>query len=157
MNKIINYIPPGIFSVVATAAVAYVLLSPSSIAESWFSWLHFKNSDKVVHCLLFFFLNCSYLYDYTKLRSPHHTSFNKDLALTTLAGSVGLLSETAQLAMGLGRTFDIYDIVADAIGAFIALLFMRLEGGHLLRKYVFNVKRRHRHHRHHLHHDSNEV
>ena len=156
MKKIINYIPAGILSVVVTAIVALVLLLPETeISGSWLEWLHFKNSDKVEHLILFFILNCSYLYDHTKFKNPHHTSINKDLAFTMLAGAIGLLTETAQLAMGLGRSFDEMDIVADLVGAFMGLLFMRLWGGHLLRKYVFNIRSRHRRHHHehtHQHH-----
>lgn len=149
MRKIINYIPVGVFSIVATAFVAYVLLSPpSGFSQGLLRWFHFKNSDKVIHFLLFFFLNFAYLYDYTKLRNPHHTRINKELALTALAAALGLLSESAQLAMGLGRTFDNYDIIADALGAVAAFGVMRWFGSHLLRKHVFYSSHYRRHHRH---------
>ena len=118
MKKLINYIPTGLFSVLATLLVAYILLSPH---------------------------------------------INKELAFTVLASAIGLLTETGQLAMGLGRTFEVTDIVADVVGAFITFVFMHFSGSHLLRKYLFSVRRRygrkkgkkHRHqskahyHRHH--------
>lgn len=142
MKKFINYIPTGILSVIATAIVALVLLLPESeLSTSWLWWLHFKHSDKLEHVLLFFFLTCCYLYDHTKFKNPHHTKIDKDLAFTVLACAMGLLSETAQLAMALGRTFDKVDIFADVVGAFLGFLFMRLWGEHLLRKYVFNYSR----------------
>lgn len=154
MKKLINFIPVGVFSLIATVFVAYVLLSPPSAEmDFWLSWLHFKYSDKVAHVVLFFILNMAYLYDYTKYRFPHHTKINKDLMITVVASSLGLLSETAQLVMALGREFDKADIIADVIGTFLALLIMRLKGGHLLRKYVFAKKKRHHHHHHH--HSSN--
>lgn len=146
------------FSIVATAIVAYILLSPpTAVTSSWFSWLHFKHSDKVVHGLLFFFLNFAYLFDYIKFRNPHHTSINKDLMLTVLASALGLLSETAQLVMALGREYEKGDIIADVIGAVLALLFMRWKGGHWLRKNVFSKKRKHHHHHHHHHSSSSNV
>lgn len=144
MKKIINLIPVGLFSALATLLVAYVLLSPpSSVSFSWFHLFDFKYGDKVKHIILFAFLAFAYLYDYTKYRNPHHTRINKELALTVLAGAVGLLTETGQLAMALGRTFEVADIVADVIGAFIAFLYMHFFGAHLLRKNLFSVKRRH--------------
>ena len=156
MKKIINYIPAGVLSVLMTAFVLYVLLSPPSlIPDHWLGLFNFKYGDKVLHFLLFFFLNLAYLYDYTKLRNPHHTKLNQELALTTLAAAVGLLSEAAQLALGFGRAYDRLDIVADVIGALVAFGLMKWFGGHVLRKYLFNVHRSRRsrkhHHRHHHH------
>ena len=164
MKKLINYIPTGLFSVLATVLVAYILLSPpSAVSTRWFHLFDFKYGDKVEHMLLFMFLCFAYLYDYTKFRNPHHTHINKELAFTVLASAIGLLTETGQLAMGLGRTFEVTDIVADVVGAFITFVFMHFSGSHLLRKYLFSVRRRygrkkgknHRHqskahyHRHH--------
>lgn len=151
MKKIINIIPTGVFSVLATLVVCYMLLAPiSEVGGSWwFSWLKFKHSDKLVHFLMFFFLNFAYLYDYTKHKNPRHTSLNAELALTVFASMIGLITESCQLAMGLGRTFDHIDIVADVMGAFAALGVMRWFGGHVLRKYVFHHRSRHHRRRHH--------
>ena len=145
MKKIINFIPIGVLSVIATAIVAYLLLSPpSEVESSWLSWFNFKHSDKLVHFLMFMFLNLAYLYDYTKYCNPHHTRLNGELALTVFASMIGLLTESCQLAMGIGRSFDHLDIVADVLGAFIAFGMMRWFGGHVLRKYVFKRRSRHR-------------
>ncbi len=169
MKKLINYIPSGLFSIIATAIVFYLLLSPpSDIPSEWFGLFNFKYGDKVAHVLLFFILNLAYLYDYTKLMNPQHTKVNKELALTALASSIGLISECCQLAMGNGREFDVLDIAADVVGAFIAFVVMHWFGAHLLRKYLFNVRRhRRRHHskkhsssshshHHHHHHNHND-
>ena len=158
MKKLINYIPSGVFSVLATVFVLYVLLSPdSAIPNSWLGLFNFKNGDKVLHVLLFMFLAFAYLYDYTKFKSPHHNKVDKELALTVLAASVGLMTEVGQLAMGLGREFDQLDIYADVVGAFLAFGIVHWGGAHILRKYVFDVKRRHRRKKHrssHHHHSS---
>ncbi|MBR5117394.1 MAG: VanZ family protein [Muribaculaceae bacterium] len=151
MKKFLNKIPVGVFSVIATVIVVYLLLAPASDVEnSWFAWLHFKHSDKLVHFLMFFFLNLAYLYDYTKFKSPHHTKIDAELAFTAFASMLGLVTESCQLAMGSGRDFDPYDIIADVIGAFAAFGLMRWVGGHFLRKNVFKRhKKRRRHHHHH--------
>lgn len=133
------------FSAIATVLVVYMLLSPpSQFSSGWLSFLHFKNSDKVVHFLMFFFLGFAYLFDYTKYKSPRHTKLNKELAFTAVAAMVGLLTESAQLVMGLGRSFEVTDIVFDVIGALAAFAFMRWKGGHLLRKYAFRRTHKHR-------------
>ena len=154
MYKIFKKIPSGVFSVIATVIVAYVLLSPrSQFSSGWLSWLHFENSDKVVHFFMFLGLCFAYLFDYTKLKNPHHTKVNKELAIPAVASLVSLLTETAQLVMGLGRSFDVNYIYADVLGALVAFGLMRWKGAHLLRKYLFNKRRRHRHHHHdHGHH-----
>lgn len=151
MKRLLNIIPVGTFSIIATVLVVYLLLVPSvDVQNSWLSWFKFKNSDKVAHFLLFFFLNLTYLYDYSKYRNPHHTNLNVELALTVFASMLGLLTESCQLAMGVGRDFNQFDIIADVLGAFAALGAMRWFGGHVLRKYVFE-RHRHRHHRRHRH------
>lgn len=133
------------FSAIATVLVVYMLLSPpSQFSSGWLSFLHFKNSDKVVHFLMFFFLGFAYLFDYTKYKSPRHTKLNKELAFTAVAAMVGLLTESAQLVMGLGRSFEVADIIFDMIGALAAFAFMRWKGGHLLRKYAFRRTHKHR-------------
>lgn len=157
MKKILNKIPVGVFSAIATIIVVALLLAPAEqIDNSWLSWFHFKHSDKVFHVILFFLLNCVYLYDYTKLNNPHHTNLNKELAITTFAAMIGLITEALQLTMGWGRNFDQLDFAADIIGAFIAFGFMKWMGSHLLRKYVFNVKRRHHRHHHNKNHEHQE-
>lgn len=149
MKKIIRSIPIGLLSGLSTLLVTYVLLSPPTLVSSgWLAWLHFPYSDKLEHFILFFILCFSYLFDYVKYRNPHHTTVNKELAFTVLASSVGLLTETAQLVMGLGRTFEVLDIVVDTLGAFTAFSYMHWRGGHVLRKYYLSHKR-HRHHHHH--------
>ena len=150
MKKILNKIPVGVFSLIATAIVVYLLLAPSSEVESsWLAWLKFKNSDKLVHFLMFLFLNLAYLYDYTKYKCPRHTRINIELAFTVFASVLGLITESCQLLMGLGREFDFVDIFADVLGAFAAFGLMRWKGGHMLRKFVFSHRHRRHRHRHH--------
>ena len=145
MRRFINAIPIGVISVVATAVVIFLLLSPSSqISTGWFSWLHFKNHDKLIHFILFFGLCSAYLYDYTKYKSPRHNKLDKDLAYTSFAALVGLLTETAQLILVNDRTFEVADIIADVAGAFAAFVFMRWRGEHWLRKSLFTNRRKHR-------------
>ena len=158
MKKILNKIPSGVFSVIATIIVMYLLLIPAQRVESsWMSWFHFKHADKVAHVLLFMFLNLVYLYEYTKHRNPHHTELNKELALTAAAVTIGLISEALQLSLGWGRSFDQLDIIADIAGALIAFALMRWFGSHLLRKYLFTKRKHHRHHhRHHKKHNKSQ-
>ena len=138
MKKLINYIPSGVFSLLATAFVLYVLLSPdSAIPNSWLGLFNFKNGDKVMHVLLFMFLAFAYLYDYTKFKYPHHNKVDKELAFTVLAASLGLLTEAGQLAMGLGREFDQLDIVADVVGAFLAFALERIAYSYVKSKAIF--------------------
>ena len=156
MKKLINFIPAGVFSVIATAIVAYFLLTPKlGFSEGFFSFLKFEGKDKVAHAILFCFLNFAYLFDYTKFKSPHHTNINKELAYTMLAMAIGLLTETGQLAMAMGRTFEVNDIIADAVGAIIAFLYMHWRGAHMLRKHIFSKsqsrKKRGRRHHHTAH------
>jgi ABC-type tungstate transport system substrate-binding protein len=145
MRRLLKSIPIGVLSVVATAVVVFLLLSPSSnLSTGWFSWLHFKNHDKLIHFILFFVLCFTYLYDYTKYRSPRHNKLDKDLALTSFAALIGLLTETGQLILVNDRSFEVADIIADVLGAFIAFAFMRWRGEHWLRKFSYVGMRKYR-------------
>lgn len=83
--------------------------------SGWLSQFTFPHIDKVVHFLMFFFMA---ILLYLSFR------LNKILyfAIPTLTG---ILIEILQHTTNTGRTFDIWDIVANTIGALLAFLFIR--------------------------------
>jgi len=92
-----------------------VTLMPLNVFDSgqgeWLPFLEFDNLDKVVHALLFFvFTGIFYL-----ALNP-----NK-IYLFVIPVLTGLLIETLQHTLGLGRTFDPYDILANSLGTICML------------------------------------
>ncbi len=145
MRKIILLIPSGVLSLLVTAAVAYLSLAPDPVGEDFF---FFHGADKVAHCLMYLGITLVYTYDLIKACAPHHTKVNKELVVTALAMLLGLVMESAQLGMGLGRSFEATDIAANSMGALMGFGLQRLWLGHHMREFIFP---RHHHHHHHHH------
>lgn len=146
VRKLINAIPTGVLSAIATALCLYLLLDNDPFGAQH---VHlFPGSDKVAHILMFMGVACAYIYDYAKYRLPHHTNTNKELAFATAAFTVGILAEVAQLVMQNGRSFEWADLLADAMGAILGFLFMKFYFIKRFRNYVLKFKRHHHHHQH---------
>lgn len=75
--------------------------------ESWFSNLQFKNEDKVVHFILFFIFTLLLFFA---------QFFREKKYLIILPFALGILIEALQLLMNLGRSFDVWDILANISG-----------------------------------------
>ena len=144
MRKILQAIPAGVASIAATLLCLYLLLAKNPLGEEQLPL--FDGADKVAHFLIFMGVACAYIYDYIKFRLPHHTRVNKELALMTAAIALGGLTETCQLLMQNGRTFEVYDWVADAVGAIAGFLFMRFVFVHPYRNFMLKYRRHHHHH-----------
>lgn len=81
----------------------------------------FSHQDKLVHCI--FYLGMAWFLGRTGYMSGPLFA----LKLLIVAGSYGILMECLQGIMGRGRHFDIFDIIANIIGALIGtLLIMKL-------------------------------
>ena len=144
MRKLINAIPVGVLSAIATVLCLYLLLDNDPFGAQH---VHlFPGSDKVAHVLMFMCVACAYIYDYVKYRLPHHTSTNKELAFSAAAFTVGVLAEVAQLVMQNGRSFEWADLLADAVGAVLGFLLMKFFFTKRFRNYMLKFKRHHHHH-----------
>src|SRR5690625_2248261 len=88
----------------------------SSYAETWISKLKFKNEDKVIHFTLFFIFTFLFiLSDFIR---------NKKIVLI-ISILLGISIEILQYIMDLGRSFELLDIVANALGALTAYYILR--------------------------------
>ncbi len=142
IRKIILKIPAGVLSIVAIALDLYLSLASKPVPSDL---QLFEGADKVVHLVMYLLITLAFLYDYTKYRHPHHTQASKEVFLACVAMVLGLILEALQLVMSMGRSFEAADIVADCLGAVIALLLYRLWISKLYRKFL---RHRHRHHHH---------
>lgn len=87
----------------------------SSDGKSWLAKLSFQNGDKIVHFALFFLYTFLwYVSGYAK----------KKYSIWLVPLFVGLFIEILQNFIGLGRTFDVWDITANSIGIFLAFLIL---------------------------------
>lgn len=82
----------------------------------WLFLFQFENFDKVVHTVLFFiFTGISYL----------ALNLNKIL-LFVIPVLTGLLIEILQHTLNIGRTFDPYDVLSNALGTICMLVLVVL-------------------------------
>lgn len=83
--------------------------------SSWVSNIIFPHIDKVVHFCMFFFMAllifCSF-------------NLNKTLYFV-IPTIIGIIIEILQHTTNTGRTFDVFDIVANTAGALTAFLLIR--------------------------------
>lgn len=123
MRKFLNSLPIGVASALVIAAVLYLTLYPEPLPDNDVQL--FPGADKVIHALMM--LGVSGCVAYDCLRSRRYRDKIKPpkgllvclLALTILFGGV---IELLQSAMGLGRSEDFMDFVADSIGALVAFI-----------------------------------
>lgn len=83
--------------------------------ESWLNFLAFSHSDKLIHFLLFFILTCLLRWSYVFLRKYRYF---------LIPVVIGVSIEFLQHFMTVGRTFDIWDVVANTLGTATAFLFI---------------------------------
>ncbi len=144
MKKFILAIPVGIPSLIMLAAVAYLSLAPNPLPMD--DRLLFPGSDKLAHVLLYFVTVCVLILDFAKWRLPHHVKLEKMLAITSFAIVFGAVMETGQLAMRVGRSFELVDILCDAVGAIAGFLFIKYWFMHKFRKIFYYSMRKHKYH-----------
>lgn len=124
MIKILLKVPTGVFSAFFTLVVLYLCLVPQPVKSA--GLLDFPGADKVVHFLMFFAIAASYLFDCGKVAMPGRLGRGKAIAVTAVAIALGGAIEVAQELMGLGRSMDIFDFLADAAGAVCAMALMQM-------------------------------
>lgn len=114
-------------AVLWTAVVFYLCLMPSGDVPT-VPWLDFPGADKLIHMVLFGVLSGLYWMAYRAL-SGQEPGIKATLLLAAAAFDVGILIEILQWAMPLGRSFEIWDIVVNAVAAVTVGLLMKNQVG----------------------------
>lgn len=140
-------IPVGVPSSIIIIAIAYLSLASNPLDIN--DMTLFPGFDKLAHVLMYFGAACVFLLDWANFKLPHHIKINNELALTAFAVLLGGMMEIAQLIMGQGRSFELFDWLADIVGAIggwatIHFWFMRL-----FRNYMLHSRKHKHQHRHH--------
>ncbi len=134
MNKaqsIIGKLPPWLLTGVTTAAILWLTLAPRPLGDMKPEL--FPGADKVAHAIMFGGLALMIYVD--KSRSTGWSSLHAAFVVVAMLAVIifGTIIEFVQGGMGMGRSFDIYDILADAAGAIsvaaLWYLFTRLRDG----------------------------
>ena len=84
-----------------------------------------KGLDKIVHTVMFFILNWLFYGPFKASDKPIGEKQKWFLTISILAVVYGALMEVVQLYFVPFRSFELADILVDALGAFLAYFFAR--------------------------------
>ena len=126
LKRMLESLPSWILTIVVTLAILYLTLWPDPLPDDTPEL--FPGADKVVHALMFGGLTLVILIDRQR-SAGWHLLGQRFVWTVALASAVfGAVIECLQWAMGLGRGFEIGDIIADMTGSVIfALIWLGLQ------------------------------
>lgn len=117
-------LPKWTLTTLTTAAILWLTLAPHPLPEV--DMPLFPHADKVVHALMMGGLLWSWALDIMRCHRawirPPHRLLQATIAVILFGGAI----ELAQLAMHAGRGAEWLDFAADAAGAVVAMLTLRL-------------------------------
>lgn len=113
----LKFIPQYAPTILVGLLVLYLTLFPRPVGAEMVEV--FPGADKLVHFIMFGVMCGTFLYDRWRFGRPCGPvgAFIAAIAVSL----IGVAIEWLQTAMGMGRSEDIIDAIADAVGAFAAI------------------------------------
>ena len=108
-------VPTGLLSGITVALILWLTLAPHPTGD--LDLPLFPGADKIVHMIMFGFLTFIILLETMKKKGWQALPLPLVGVIALLCALFGVGIEFAQRAMGLGRGFEILDILADTAGA----------------------------------------
>ncbi|MCM1152066.1 MAG: translocation/assembly module TamB domain-containing protein [Muribaculum sp.] len=128
VKNLIDRLPNWLMSVMMTLFILWLTLAPHPVGDNEIEL--FAGADKLIHGLMFGLLTGFCLLDWSRAGAWRSATWFG--AMLTAAGCAlfGIGIEFLQRAMGLGRSLETADMVADGIGCFLfAAMWMVLQSG----------------------------
>ena len=114
-------LPQWGWSVLTVGVVLWLTLWPDPLPDNDVKW--WEGTDKVVHALMFLGVYLSVCFDLSRRGVKNGTGAAGSMACLNLAGWVMLMGAVIELLQPLsGRTCDLSDFLADAVGVLTGLL-----------------------------------
>lgn len=123
LGAALDKLPPYVVSGVVVVAIMLLTLLPDVSAPEDFPL--FENADKVIHALMFGGLSTVLWWDESRRRGERPARYRVWVVVCIVSVLFGGLIEVAQSVMGVGRSGDVLDLVADAVGAVLLPLLFR--------------------------------
>ena len=114
-RNIIGKVPTGVLTGVTLVIILWLTLAPHPTGDLELPL--FPGADKVVHAIMFGFLTFTALLETMKYKGWAVLSLVTVGSIAIICALAGIGIEILQRAMGLGRSFEILDILADTGGA----------------------------------------
>lgn len=115
--EIFRRIPPYQPTLVVFVIILYLTILPKPFEDDNITL--FPGADKLVHACMFGGLAITYFFD--RFRSKKILNMQGALIVSLIVSITGTAIELVQQWMDAGRSGDIYDAIADTIGAFAAI------------------------------------
>lgn len=118
INRQLQRLPAWILTVITLAAVLWLTLAPHPLGEQEPPPL-FPGADKVVHAIMFGALTFVALLDWARGRDFRSIRWPACILMAALSSLLGIAIEFIQRSMGMGRSYDPMDMLADITGSFL--------------------------------------
>lgn len=123
MKQLLHKLPPYTFTVVIMAIILYLTLVPKPLPDNDIEL--FPGADKVVHAIMFGALTGAIALDRALMSGMKALSAGGLIAYALIGSVTGGVIELLQGALGMGRSADVCDFVADTLGAVLAACVAR--------------------------------
>ena len=115
--KKLSALPSWLFTTVTLIAILWLTLAPKPLGDQ--PPPLFPGADKLAHAIMFGGLVWMIFLDIQRKHLWRPIKLNNAIIIAITVSILGILIEIAQATMGLGRGFEILDIISDAVGAFL--------------------------------------
>ena len=115
--------PTGGPTTIVLELILYATLTPNPVEID--PEFMFPHMDKAIHFIMFFFLVWAMAFDAAKITKSTELPTLQLRLIVAAAFVVGMLTELLQSIMEAGRTGALDDLVADVIGALVAMITSR--------------------------------
>ncbi len=107
-------------STLTLCVVLWATLAPDPMPEDVIPL--FPGADKLIHAVMMGGLAGAYIFDYKRATTARGEKIPRRavVVICVLVALFGIADEMAQSMMGLGRTSDVWDFVANIVGVIVA-------------------------------------
>lgn len=115
--------PAWVFTGIVLAIILWLTLAPHPLGDEEIPL--FPGADKLIHAIMFGTLSAVLLFDWSRAHLWKAVPWSLSIIFSLLAAATGIAIEFAQNAMGLGRSLEVWDMIADTLGAIVAMLLWK--------------------------------
>ena len=134
IKRLVEKMPKGLMSIMTILLITYLSLDDNPFDAN--DVRLFEGMDKVVHCIMYWFLALILMIDWTKIKNYIKISAVSMWVCVAIAFAFSALMEYLQDAMGLGRAASWADALANFTGTILGFLSMKF----VFNKWFFDTK-----------------
>lgn len=116
LRKELSCLPRGIFTIITLLIILWLTLAPKPLGDE--PPPLFPGADKLAHGLMFGFFTAMMSLDLQRKTGWKYERWSTVMLIATISTLTGVAIEFIQASMGLGRSFEYADMIADAAGAY---------------------------------------